>query len=257
MATMVAGLKSLEAKVDRLLLDTTNLAANQKVKAKTFADAAANAAASNQTSDLARTNEGKVKKPTVKPPSKAQYLTLTQATLSKANFVKLRSDAEDLSSRASSAIRQAVSKGSNPINSTAPIWRITCNTFTREIQLQLRDQALLKAVLSLPSDAWVNNIYPALQLKHKIYPVIVHGIPTTFDTANPGHTQALINENHGVLDSATRMIWANKFSIQLGKPFSSIIIYLTDPDAADQVICNQFCFRHLLKVTEKSTERAK
>lgn len=257
MATVVAGLKSLEAKVNRLSLDTANLAANQQPKGNTFADVAARGASNNPDRDPKRANGGKVKKPTVAPPSKAAYLTLAQTSSSKAEFVDILSDAENLASRANNAIRELLSEGLSPVVPTAPVRGLTRNSYTGEIQLQLGNQALLKAVLSHPSDSWVKNVNPALYLKRKIYPVIVHGIPTTFDPTNQRHTQTLINENHGVLDSATRMIWANKFSIQSGKPFSSIVIYLTDPDAANQAIRNRVCFKHLLKVTEKSTKRIK
>lgn len=87
--------------------------------------------------------------------------------------------------------------------------------------------------------------------------MIVHGIPTTFDPTNRRHTQALIDKNHGVLNASTKMIWVNKFAIQSGKTFSSIIIYLTDPEAANQAIHNRICFKHLLKITEKLTKRVR
>lgn len=254
-ATIVAGLKSLETKVVQLSLETANLAANQKSKDKTFADVAAHAATSAQHRDPKRPPGGKVKKPTAPLPSRAPYLTLVQSVPNRTEYVELQTDAQDLTKKASAAIIDALPEGLSSTTSTAPVRGITRNTYTGEIQLQLGDQALLKAILGLPTDDWVRAINPTLRLKRKLYPVIVHGIPTTFDPSNRRHTHALIDENHGVLDSSTRMIWANKFSIQSGKPFSSIIIYLSDPAAANQAIRNRVCFKHLLKITEKSTKR--
>lgn len=260
MATVVAGLKSLEAKVVQLSLETANLAANQKPKEKYFADIvteAAGSAAQTQSRDPKRSSGAKVKKPTTQPPKKAPYLTLVQTTSVKTDFVELQSEAEGLASRAHAAIKQALTQIRPSVMPPVVVRGITRNTYTGEVQLQLGSPDLLKAALTLPSDEWVKQINPALQLKQKLYPVIVLGIPTTFDTTNHRHTRALIDENHGVLDSTTKMIWATKFSIQSGKPFSSIIIYLTDPEAANQAIRNQVCIKHLLKVTEKSTKRVK
>lgn len=134
---------------------------------------------------------------------------------------------------------------------------ITRNVFTGEINLHLNDQRSLRAILSLTSDAWVASINPGLTLKRKVYPIIVHGIPTTFDPASRSHTHDFLAENHGVLDSTTKMVWANKHSIKMGKPFSSLILHLTDPIAANQAIVNRVCFKHTLKLTEKSTKRIK
>lgn len=111
--------------------------------------------------------------------------------------------------------------------------------------------------MALRSDDWVNKVNPQLGLKRKAYPIIIHGIPTTFKPSSRAHVHELIKDNHGVLDSATRIVWAKKFSIEAGKPFSSLIIHLTDPAAANQAINNHVCFKHLLKVTEKLTKQVR
>lgn len=165
--------------------------------------------------------------------------------------------AESLASRANSGLNRALSAVNQPAAPTFSIWGINRNSYTGDIQLYLDNQTLLGAILALPDAAWTADINPALSLRRKILPVIVHGIPTTFDTENRHHTHALITENNGVLDSATKIQWANKFLIQAGKPFSSTIIHLTDPVAANQAICNCICFKHLRKVTERLTKRVK
>lgn len=134
---------------------------------------------------------------------------------------------------------------------------ITRNTFTGDIHLHLHSQDSLKAVLSLKTDDWVTVVNPDLTLKRKVYPTIVHGVPTTFKPDSRTQAQDFVSENHGVLDTATRMVWANKTSIELGEPYSSLIIHLTDPVAANEAIVNRVCFEHTLKLTEKSTKRIK
>lgn len=115
----------------------------------------------------------------------------------------------------------------------------------------------MSAVLALPSDAWVREINPKLGLRRKIYSIIIHGMPTSFDPSLRAHIQDFLEENHGVLDTATKLVWANRYSIESGKPFSSLIVHLTDPVAANAAIQNRVCFRHLLKVAERSTKRVR
>lgn len=43
----------------------------------------------------------------------------------------------------------------------------------------------------------------------------------------------------------------------MGKPFSSLIIHLTDPAAANAAIRNRVCYKHVLKMTERSTKRVR
>lgn len=132
---------------------------------------------------------------------------------------------------------------------------ITRNGFTGDINLHLNDQESLRAVLSLKTDDWVKTLNPLLLLRRKVYPVIVHGIPTSFKPDSRVHVREFVDENHGTLDTATKIVWANKHSIELGKPFSSLIIHLTDPIAANHAITHRLCFKHTLKLTEKSTKR--
>lgn len=111
--------------------------------------------------------------------------------------------------------------------------------------------------MALKSDSWVNEINPQLGLKRKNFPIIIHGMPTSFKPSSRSHIQEFIESNHGVLDTATKMTWANRYSIELGKPFSSLIVHLTDAAAANAAIRNRICYKHMLKVTERSTKRVK
>lgn len=258
--TVLAGLKSLEVKVDQLALDTANLAARQPPAAKSFANAVQQGL---QTSpQMSKSKPGvKAKKHTAPPPPpQIPKITLSQVAADKERFVEMSTDASRLASRATTALLVALQEHaieSNTDRSHFTLRGISRNAFTGDIHLHLSDMESVRAILGLKSDEWVNDINKGLSLKRKAYPIIVHGLPTTFDPQSKTHLHDFMEENHGVLDTATRMIWANKHSIESGKPFSSLIIHLTDPTAANNAIRNRICFKHVLKVTERSTKRVR
>lgn len=259
--TVLAGIKSLEAKVDQLSLDAANAAAARSEPPKSYA--AATTGGSPSAPHLSKPKAGaKGKKPPPAPsPPRTPQITLAQTATKKAEFVELTTEPGDLASRAASSILEALRHQSVADNAQPPppvaIRGITRNAYTRDIHLHLKDHESLMAIMALKSDDWVSVVNPNLGLKRKVYPVIVHGIPTTFKPTLRKHIRDFIEENHGVLDTATRMVWANKHSIEAGKPFSSLIIHLTDPKAANLAITNRICFKHMLKLTEKSTKRIK
>lgn len=111
--------------------------------------------------------------------------------------------------------------------------------------------------LALETDAWVVTVNQILGLNQRKSPIIVHGIPTTFNPESHLHLHDSIEGNHGVWDSTTRVVWANKHSIKTGKPCSSLIIHLFDPVAANLAITNRICSKHLLKVAEESKKHIK
>lgn len=107
--TILAGMSSLEAKVDQLALDTANLASNPPAQTKTFAAAAA-AGGNHPPPAGAKPKPGlKGKKPPSAPsPPPAPKLTLSQISVDKVNFVELSTDAELLASRAKNALTAAL-----------------------------------------------------------------------------------------------------------------------------------------------------
>lgn len=258
--TLLAGMRSLEAKVDQLSLDTANLAAKQPTPTKTFAAAAAGGKTAETQGFKPKQGARGKKPPSAPPPVPPPKLTLSQLALDKADFVEITTDAGLLASRATRAIALALEEHTAVSGTPSPpvsLRGITRNAFTGDIHLHLNSQESLKAILTLSSDTWVAAINPGLGLKRRIYPIIVHGIPTSFMPGSRSHVADFMDENHGTLDSATKFVWANKHSIELGKPFSSVIIHLTDPVAANRAITNRICFKHILKLTEKSTKRIK
>lgn len=258
--TILAGMKSLEAKVDQLALDTANLAAKQHKPPKTFAEATARSTQPDSLKSKPRAGAKGKNPPSAPLPQRAPQLTLSQISADKEDFVDMTTNAGLFASRALIAIIEALQDHEGLTGVPAPqvkVRGITRNSFTGDIHLNLDSQESLKAIMALKTDSWVIAVHPALNLKRRVYPIIIHGIPTTFDPNSRAHTHDFIEENHGVLDTMTKIVWANKFSIELNKPFSSLIVHLTDPTTANQAITNRVCFKHVLKVTEKSTKQIK
>lgn len=257
MDTVMAGFKSLEARIAQLSLDTATIAAAQPAP-KSYSEAAASGNRLINPTAKAKTGVKGKKPPSAPTPPKAPRITLSHLSVEKDNYVELESDAGSLASRATAAIKAALREQAC-INGTLPppfaIRGITRNNFTGDIQLHLDSMASLEAILSLKSDIWVDDVHPNLGPKRKTYPIIIHGMPTSFNPHNRVHVHDFLEDNHGVLDSSIRLVWANKYSIESGKPFSSLIVHLTDPLAANAAIRNRICFKHMLKVTERSTKR--
>lgn len=258
--TILAGMRSLEVKVDQLSLDTANLAAKQEPPPKTFAAAVSSSAPSEPHRGKPRPGAKGKKPPSAPAPTQAPKLTLAQLATDKADFVEMSTDPSDLANQAMTAINSALKEHATvtgaPVNPVS-VRGITRNNFTGEIHFHLNSQEGLKEVSALKTDAWIVSVNRDLCLKRRIYPIIVHGIPTTFNPESRVQLHNFIEENQGVLDSTTKVVWANKHSIATGKPFSSLIIHLFDPMAANQAITNRIVFKHLLKVAEKSTKRIK
>lgn len=106
--TILAGMRSLEAKVDQLALETANLAANPPAPAKTFAAAAAGGKTSGPAETKSKAN-GKGKKPPAAPPRpQAPKLVLSQSSIDKESFVELTTEAANFASRALTAITAAL-----------------------------------------------------------------------------------------------------------------------------------------------------
>lgn len=259
MNAVMAGFKSLKPRIDQILLDTATLAAAQPAT-KSYSEAAASGGP--DVTPLVKTKAGaKGKKPPPAPtPPGAPRIVLSQLLLNKSNYVELDTDASSLASRATAAIKAALREQAS-FDGTTPtpisVRGITRKTFTGDIQIHLDSLSSLQAILALKSDIWVDDVHHRLGLKRKVYPIIVHGMPTSFNPHNREYVHKFLEDNHGVLDSSIKLVWANKYSITSGKPFSFLIVHLTDPTAANAAIRNRICFKHVLKATVCSTRRVK
>lgn len=118
--TILAGMKSLEAKVDQLSLDTANLAAKQPEPTKTFAAATAGGKTADPQGGKPKSAAKGKKPPSAHPPPAIPKITLAQLSAERADFVETASDAGALASRAKRAITLALEEQSTKTGSRPP-----------------------------------------------------------------------------------------------------------------------------------------
>lgn len=128
------------------------------------------------------------------------------------------------------------------------------NRRSGDITIQFNSQGDVETATNL-HDYWVRLLDPSLRLKMPSYAIIVHGIPTSFNPESDRDVDNLKAVNLGVLDSLDSIRWANRHSIESGKPFSSLLIHLRDPDEANKAIKYRLNFFSVLKVVEKLTRK--
>lgn len=238
------------AKVISSSLETNRLVESYPRPAESFASAAKKAArATDHTPPKTKKAGTNVPQPTLFP-----SITLSQRNKEKP--VEMDTDDNYLVERINQKLKFYADLHSSAENQLTlnPIRGFTRNRRTGDVTIQFTSQEDADTA-TLIHASWVPGVNLALKLKQPLYPVIVHGIPTNFEPDNPAEIENLMAVNEGILDSLESVKWANRHSIEAGKPFSSLIIHLRNPDEANWAIKNRLNFFSVLKVVEKSVRR--
>lgn len=157
----------------------------------------------------------------------------------------MATEAESLAARINTVIRVAIPNDPPRIRAFKRVHR------TGDVVLVFDKPEQAEAVLAVES-MWVRRLNPGLKIKTKLYTIMVHRIPTTFDPMDKASIKSLQHENSPNLDSLESVRWANPNSIAIGKPFSSIFISLTSPEEANAAIFQKVSFQRELRTTERS-----
>lgn len=100
-------------------------------------------------------------------------------------------------------------------------------------------------------EKWVHLLSPQITLQHPVHTVVVHGIPASFQPADPQHIEMLTAMNPDTLTPAPTFIkWVSLNAIQRGASHSSIRIGFTDADQAKRAVDQKIFFGRYNKRTE-------
>ena len=188
-------------------------------------------------------------KPSAPLPPKIPSIVLKKAI--PAAPVDLNASPEVLSGRINTALATACHLADQPV---FKVRATSVHQRSAEILIQLNSAA--DAAFAVEGESiFLRSVNPGLRLKVKTFPIIVHGIPTSFHITRRPAVAEFQNDNPEALSSLQSLSWANQASIKEGKPFSSLIIHLTNPHKANFAIRNKIAFHSVLKLAEMSTRR--
>lgn len=246
MAGVHASIQEMEAKVeDALTEQASTLAATiEKITACVAVPQPTFAQAAQADKPPARSTGPKLPKQAQPPlPPALPDLTLTQVV--RGAKAEMETDAEMLAARVNTAIKVAIPTETPRIKAFKRVHR------TGDIHLffETQDQADQAAATA---DVWLEKLSAHLKLKTKLYTIMVHGIPTSFDVLSEREVRNFQYENGRVLDSLESIRWANTNSISMKKPFSSVFISLRDPEAANVALGNNVIYKREIRTTELS-----
>ncbi|KAG0140595.1 hypothetical protein CROQUDRAFT_111020 [Cronartium quercuum f. sp. fusiforme G11] len=181
-------------------------------------------------------------------PDKLPFLTLQQTDPKL--IVELKSDLSALVRQVNIHLSLVCAQAEIDV---VKIRAIHYNDKTGQINLQFFNLGDLNTASRL-ENSWCPTLKPKLKIKRRTYPVIIHGINTTFKPNSQSHVDNLVNNNRDALATMVSIRWANQASIN-EKVKSSVIVHLTYPHHPNNAIRNCITHGGDLKCTEKSQKR--
>lgn len=105
-------------------------------------------------------------------------------------------------------------------------------------------------VLKARAQEWLPVFSKDLTIKPDFFPIVVHGISTSFNPQNPDHLSELAAANYPMLQDVVSVKWLNQKAVGEGKAFSSILITLKDKAIAETAVKNSIWHGFRLRRTE-------
>lgn len=246
-AALTEHAKSVSSSLEQIKADMS-----QNNQPKSFAQAAS----TPPTVLIGQSQEPERNASATQPPPPPLFPSITLSQKNRDKPVELDTDDRYLAERINQKLRfyaNLHSTDDNPL-STHDIRGFSRNRRLGDITVQFNSQEDAD-IATLIHASWVPGVNLSLRLKLPSYPIIVHGIPTSFNPDNQGEVNNLVAINEGILDSLESIKWANCHSIEAKKAFSSLILHLRDPEEANKAIKNKIDFFSVLKVVEKSVRK--
>ncbi|KAG0141159.1 hypothetical protein CROQUDRAFT_99124 [Cronartium quercuum f. sp. fusiforme G11] len=184
LASVLAGIQAVETKVDNLLLDAADKAAERtkppqnKLKMATFAQATQKGISANK-----QAKPAKLKMLNPQAPLHFPTISLVQSACDKVAFAEITTSPLKLREKINCSLAKAILEQHPTGPPKVSVRAIARNRFTGEIQLQFLTQGEVEVIEILPTMDWVTDVNPALRLKVKICPIIVHVPPPLTLTA--------------------------------------------------------------------------
>lgn len=106
---------------------------------------------------------------------------------------------------------------------------------------------------------WLPQTTPHMTLRDPIYPVVVHGIPTSFDPNCPDHMEMLLAMNQETLSPPPQFVkWVSPQAVKRGVSHSSIRLGFSSLDQAKKAVEEKIFYGRYNKRTEHGrTARAR
>lgn len=111
--------------------------------------------------------------------------------------------------------------------------------------------ALQAEALRTQGDDWLSSLSSNLSINNPVHTVVVHGIPTSFNPADPQHLDMIVAMNPDTLNPAPAFIkWISPNAVQRGATHSSIRIGFADAAQAKLTVEQKIFYGRFNKRTE-------